>query len=440
MDHTYYHKDTRELWIYGLDGDDVFEVNGKDSDLIYVRVIGGKGHDTFKINEGRRVKFYDYKVAPPTVTNNNDGSLIFTNIYEINTYDYRKTINSSKRFGPAFGYNPDDGFRLGAQFIYTVNSFKRNPFSKQHIITAGYYFDTASFDVDYEGEFANSIGDLNLNIGARITSPNYSVNYFGYGNETENAQHTEGYKYNRIELQTIMAKAGLVRNSKFGSVFTFQGKFEAITLNKTNNDLYLDKNKGSVQIDETKYFGTVEGIYNYRSYDNPLAPARGMAFDLNMGFTDNVNDVDRVFGFLKSRVVFYNAITKDEKLVLKTDARAQFNFGNLFEFYQGVQLGSKTGLRGFREERFTGKSLLAGSADIRYSFNQLNIQLFPIQLGIYGGVDVGRVYTPNEDSQRWYNSRGGGLWINSQGGLGATFSVFNSKEGNRYIFGLGFNF
>lgn len=436
--HTYYHKDTNELWIYGLDGDDVFEVNGKDSDLIYIRVIGGNGLDVFKINEGRRVKFYDSDTNPSIVAKNEGGSLIFTDIYDLNTYDYRKQIDDSKRVAPAFGYNPDDGFRLGLQFIYTVNSFKRNPFSKRHNLTAGYYFDTSSFDINYEGEFANSIGDSNLKIGTRITSPNYTVNYFGYGNQTENGRSENGYDFNRIELQTISARAGLVRNSSFGSVFTLQTRFEAITLNNTMNNLYQDK--GSVTLDDTNYFGTVEGIYNYRSYDNPSNPARGMLFDLSLGITDNLVDVDNIFGVLASRIVFYNALTKNEKLVLKTNIQTQINFGDRFQFYHGAQLGANNGLRGYREERFTGKSFLVGSVDVRYNFDQFLIELFPVQIGIYGGADLGRVWIQTEDSQKWHNSQGGGFWINGQGGLGTTFSVFSSKEGMRYAFGIGFTF
>jgi len=171
-----------------------------------------------------------------------------------------------------------------------------------------------------------------------------------------------------------------------------------------------------------------------------LNPARAMVFDLNVGLTDNLMDVDRIFGYLKSRVIFYNALTKDEKLVLKTNVQGQFNFGKLFEFYQGVQLGGNNGLRGFREERFTGKSSLVGSADIRYSLKQFNIRLIPVQIGFYGGLDLGRVWIPSRESEQWHDSRGGGLWINSQGGLNTTLSVFNSEEGTRLNFGVGFNF
>ncbi len=438
--HTYYHIDTNELWIYGLDGNDVFEINGNenDSDLIYLRVIGGSGKDVYNIKKGRRVKFYDADSHPSRIEKNKGGSFLFTDIYDLNTYDYRKQIDDFKRVAPAFGYNPDDGFRLGLQFIYTLNGFKRNPFAKRHNITAGYYFDTSSFDIDYEGEFANSIGDLNLKIGALFTSPNYTVNYFGYGNQSENWQSEKGYDFNRIELQTISARVGLVRNSSFGSVFTLQTRFEALTLNNSITNLYKDK--GSVKLDDTNYFGTIEGIYNYRSYDNPLNPARGMLFDLSLGITEDLQDVDNVFGVLASRIVFYNALIKNEKLVLKTNAQTQINFGNKFQFYQGAQLGANNGLRGYREERFTGKSFLVGSADIRYSFDQFLIGLFPVQIGIYGGADLGRVWVPHENSKKWHNSVGGGLWINGQGGLGVNFSAFSSKEEMRYSFGVGFTF
>ncbi|PKA84372.1 outer membrane protein assembly factor BamA [Ulvibacter sp. MAR_2010_11] len=435
---TYNHSETRELWIYGLAGNDVIEVNGTDDDLIYVRVIGGQGNDIFKINEGRRVKVYDYESKPSTVEINNKGSLIFSDLYELNTYDYRKQIDDDKRVGPAFGYNPDDGFRLGVQLIYTINSFKRNPFSKRHALTAGYYFDTSSFDLDYSGEFANSIGDLNLSIGARITSPNYVVNYFGYGNETGNPQNELGYEYNRLGLQTISANIGLLRNSSFGSFFKVQTKFDAITVNSSQNNLFQDF--GKVIIDETNYFGTLEGVYSYRSFDNPLSPSRGMIFDLKLGVTDNLSDFSRVFGYLKSNISFYNALIKNEKLVLKTTVNSAFNFGNSFEFYQSVHAGANTGLRGYRERRFSGKSALVGSADIRYAFDEFRIELFPIQIGLYAGADLGKVWVPNQDSEKWHNSFGGGLWMNGQGGLGGTFSAFNSIEGMRYSFGLGFTF
>lgn len=438
VNRTFDHANTREVWIYGLGGNDVVKTSGEDSDLIYMRFIGGKGTDSFDISEGRRIKFYDHKSRPSKVIQNDGGSLVFSDLYDLNTYDYRKQLEVTKRVAPGFGYNPDDGVKVGLEFIYTVNSFKRNPFSKRHILGAAYYFETSSFDIDYSGEFANTIGDLNLSVGARITSPNYTVNYFGFGNESRNAEATLGYDYNRIELQKNSINVGLLRNSSFGSIFRLQTRFEAIRLNESFNDLYLDK--GTTQLENTQYFGSLEAVYSYRSFDNPSNPSRAMLFDLTVGATENISDVDQYFGYIRSRIGFYNALITSEKLVLKTNIQTKFNIGNRFEFYQGAILGGNSGLRGFREERFVGRSSLVGSADVRYSFNEFKIELFPLQIGIYTGGDLGRVWTPIEDSEQWHTSYGGGLWANGPGGVGGTFSLFNSVEGTRFTFGIGLTF
>jgi outer membrane protein assembly factor BamA len=236
----------------------------------------------------------------------------------------------------------------------------------------------------------------------------------------------------------MAANVGLLRNSNFGSFFKLQTRFDGYEVNDSpTNITYVSDiyRKG-----ETNYYGTIEGIYNYRSYDDVRNPTIGMMFDLNVGATDNLRDTDAVFGFIKTRLGFYNSLVKNRKLVLKTNVRYQFNIGQRFQFYQAATLGGDNGLRGFREQRFSGKSFLVGSADLRYSLPSFKIGLIPIQTGIYGGADLGRVWIREGRSKKWHNSFGGGLWINGSGGLNANASLFDSSEGTRFVFGLGFDF
>ena len=438
IDRTFSKKDTKEIWIYGLGGKDRFVVDGKGDNLIYLRLIGGRNEDIFSLKEGRRVKVYDHESMPNTVEEKKGGSLRFTDVYNLNTYDYRKQIDRSQTLVSAIGYNPDDGFRAALQYAYRVDNFQRNPFSQKHIVNFAYFTDINSFELSYSGEFANIKDDLNLSFGARLTSPNYSINFFGFGNDTKNWQEEKGYDFNRVEVQHISGNIGLLRNSNFGSFFKLQTTFDAYEVSNNPSSFISEvdaRNKG-----ETNYFGTVEGIYNYRSFDDPLNPTIGMLFDLNLGVTDNLEDLDDVFGFLKTRLGFYNTLIKNRKLVLKTNISYQLNIGDRYQFYQAANLGGDNGLRGYREQRFTGKSFMVGSADLRYSFPQFKIGLLPFQIGIYGGADLGRVWLPNEDSNKWHNSRGGGFWINGSGGLNANLSLFNSTEGTRLSFGLGFDF
>ena len=51
---------------------------------------------------------------------------------------------------------------------------------------------------------------------------------------------------------------------------------------------------------------------------------------------ENFEEMERVFGFLHTRLGFYNSLTSNEKLVLRTNVQGQFNFGNRFDFYQAV--------------------------------------------------------------------------------------------------------
>ena len=439
VDRIYNRQETDEIWVYGLDGNDVIVVDGPaTNNTIQLRVIGGQENDTYRILNGNNLKVYDHESKPDTIEINNGANIRETDVYTLNTYDYRKQIVSSSSFNAAAGYNPDDGLKAGLQYVFVKNGFQRNPFSIKHTVTGGYYSATSSFDLEYEGELANIKNALNLSFGARVTSPNYTVNFFGFGNETVYDHENTSFDANRVELQTVAVNAGLLKNSSFGSFYKLQTSFSAVTVQSD-----LATVPGFVLTDipsETTYFGTARFVYNYRSFDIPRNPSRGMMFDLNLGGTTNMEEPERIFGFLNTRLGFYNALSRNKKFVLKTNVQAQFNFADNYEFYQAVTLGGENGLRSFREERFSGSSALVGSADFRYSFNEFKIGLIPLQIGIYTGADLGKVWHDSVSSEKWHNSYGGGLWINGSGGLTGSASAFRGAEGTRYVFGLGFLF
>ncbi len=435
--------DTKELWIYGLDGNDTFILkNANENDtkgrLVFIRLIGGHGNDVFDIKEGKRTKVYDHDSLENTVLQKDDANFRMTDIYAFNTYDYRKQIDKTNDLSGAMSYNPDDGIKTGLQYYFQKDGFQRNPFSFRHTFNGAYYGDTHSFDFKYSGEYANIRDAKNINYSLYVTSPNYIENYFGYGNETNNTQDQEGYDANRVKIQKINASVGLLKNSPFGSFFKTQLSFK--TYKVTGDFSFSLPTTSEFEIDDTSFFGSYEGIYSYRSFDDATNPTLGMLFDFNPGITTNIKDIGRTFGYLNTRLGFYNSLTTNSKLVLKTNVSGQFNFGNRFEFYQGVKLGGATGLRAFREERFTGKSALVGNADLRYSFDAFNVGLIPLQIGIFGGADLGRVWIPSRLSEKWHNGYGGGLWINGPGGLHGNFNAFTTTESTRVTFGLGFKF
>ena len=63
----------------------------------------------------------------------------------------------------------------------------------------------------------------------------------------------------------------------------------------------------------------------------------------------------------------------------------------------------------------------------------------PVQIGVFGGYDLGRVWIPNDTSDVWHNSYGGGVWINAADLLSGTVNVFTSDEGVQFSFKVAFS-
>ncbi len=432
---------TKELWIYGLDDKDIFEVTGKANNLIFTRLIGGQENDTYIISAGRRVKVYDHQSKNNTVKEKKGGTLRFTDIYKLNLFDFQKNITISSTIAPAIGFNPDDGVSLGLSYVRTTKGFQRNPYSQQHRFKGGYFFATSGFSLQYDGEFANIMNDWNLHIGGQVTSQNFTTNFFGFGNETVNLDDDLDFDYNRVKTSIYMAKAGILKRGNFGSDFGIRTIFEAIEIEDTPNRFITDEvPSGTDGFYDRRVFGALEVEYNYASFDDKLTPSRGMTFRFNMGGKTEFEDTKFTYGYINTDLGFYNAISKNRKLVLKTDARLQVRIGDDLLFYQAANIGGRNGLRGYRTERFTGQNSFVGSADLRYSFNKMRTSFLPLQFGIFGGFDVGRVWLDGDFSERWHNDYGGGFWVTAAESVSGTFNLFNSPEGLRFSFGFGLNF
>ena len=162
-----------------------------------------------------------------------------------------------------------------------------------------------------------------------------------------------------------------------------------------------------------------------------------MSFSLKSGIKTNLDETTRTFGYVVPSLQFFNALINNRKLVLHTKAQGHFNIGNSFEFYQAANLGADTGLRGFREQRYSGESALVFGTDLRYSLLKFKTGLLPLKLGMFGGFDFGRVWVAGENSNNWHTDFGGGILISAVDAITGQLSAFKSDEGLRIAFGFG---
>ena len=438
--HAYNKKQTKELWIYGLDDDDVFDVKGSGGNPIELRLIGGQNNDSYTVESGRKVNIYDFKTKKNTYDTDSKTALKLTDDYETNSYNPAKPQYNVFTAYPVIGFNPDDGVKLGAVAGYTVNNFNRRPYSQKHTVKANYFFATNGFELAYRGNFMNVASKWNIGLEARFTSPNFSINYFGLGNETKNFDDGLGMDYNRVKLQIFRVAPSLFREGKNGSYMELKMPFETIEVDGTNNRFVNQPGAIADYLFEHRQYGGIEGTYSFENYDNKSLPALGMRFYASGGWKASLDIFERNFAHSETGVTFYQKVSRDERLVFATTVKGKFIFNDNYEFYQGATLGGDADLRGYRRERFTGRSAFYQSSDLRFTLGRWKSSFIPFTYGLLGGYDYGRIWLSGENSDKWHQSAGGGFWLNGADAFTARVTYFQGSDGGRVAFGVSVGF
>lgn len=430
---------TKEIWIYGLDDDDTFEVNGENN-KIKIRIIGGQNNDNYIVSNGKKVVIYDHKSKKNDVSKAKSARVKLDDSYEVNTYDFKKVKKYQNQFIPVLGANPDDGFKIGFNNTFTSYGFERNPFTSQHQLKAAYYFATSGYEVNYRFEIANLTKNVNLELNAAIQSPNFTINFFGHGNETLNFDDDFELNYNRVKVRSFNFNPKLKWANKSGASLSLGASYDNIEVHKSPNRFVENNPELPIYVfDEVQFLGT-HLSFNFENYDNKAYPTMGMKTEISVGQKTNLDNTKRNFSYIIPEVSFNHKIDGEGRWVFATKFKSHINFGNEFEFYQAASIGGMDGLRGFRNQRFTGNQSYYQNSDLRYSFSSMKTKLIPIRIGMYTGFDYGRIWLDSEDSKKWHNSYGGGFFINGAELLSANLGLFNSSDGIRVAFSVGFQF
>lgn len=432
----YSKKATKEIWIYGLDDEDVFKITGSKKGVITLRIIGGQNNDKYTIESGKKVTVYDYKTKQNTFTKSN-GKIKLTNNYETNTYNHKKIKYSQNQLIPSVGSNPDDGVKIGIKNIFSVNGFERNPFSQLHTLNACYYFANKGFDFEYDAEFANIFNNWNFLVETKFTSSNYSINHFGFGNETENFEDEFGEDYHRVRFSTYAIAPTLKWKGRFSATIKLGATFESNEVEGTENRFI---NTLDYTLDNRKNFAGLSVSYNYENYDNIAFPTLGMNFSLVSGWKTNVKNTEENHAFITPSLAINYKLNSKGSIVLASKLKSNIIIGTDFEFYNAANIGGLDGLRGYRNERFTGNKSFYQNSDLRFTLREVKTELVPLQIGLFTGFDYGRVWLKNEKSNDWKTSYGGGFWLVAADLVNFNFTIFNSKDGAYFNLGLGFGF
>jgi hypothetical protein len=433
---------TKNIWIYGLDDEDIFDLQGNKKSAIRIKLIGGLNHDNYSIANGKNISIIDFKTKKNTFDTDSRTKKLLTDDYETNYYNYQKPKYNAFSGFPTIGYNPDDGVKMGISTNYTVNHFKLNPYTLKHTFNANYYFATDGFELDYHLDVPKMIGKWNFGFYSQFTSPNFAINYFGYGNNTVNTDEINGMNYNRVHISKLKFAPKIEKIGRLGSSISFQVAYENFDVDKTADRFIAIPNIVNSSVFKNQQFAGATAQYSYENYDNPSLPTMGMGFMIAANWKTNLNDSKQNFPTLESKINFNHKIDSQGKIVFATLLKGKAILNDNFEFYQGATLGGDYDLRGFRNQRFLGNQSFFQSSDIRFAIGKIKSSIIPMSYGFFGGYDYGRVWLNGESSNKWHQAAGGGLWLNGLNVVTARLTYFKGTADDeaRIAFGLGFGF
>ena len=443
---TFTKDETKEIWIYGLDGKDTFNVTGEGDDFIKIKVIGGKKNDTYNFENTKKVKIYDYKGKDNTIINSRSKKWLVDD-YEINNYDYKKTKHRTNQIIPLIGANPDDGFQIGVTNNFTTYGIQRNPFTTKHSVSASYYTGNSGYDLSYKGEFSNIFHNWNFAVEGKYTSPNFAQNFFGFGNDTQYNSDEVEIDFNRVSIREWSAAISLVWRGRDGGSFYFKPLIESFEVDTEELDRFVNlalSSDNSV-FEEQTYVGA-EVNYSFKNKDDGSFPTMGLDLGITAGYKTNVTgdingvDIDNNFGYVKPYIAIDHRLNRSASLVLATKIGGEAILGDDFELYHAAQLGGGDNLRGFRKERFLGKYSVFHTTDLRLSLGKFKSTFIPLKYGVTGGFDYGRVWLDDDNSDKWHNNVGGSFWISGLDTFTANLGYYGSSDGGRIAFVLGFAF
>ena len=141
-----------------------------------------------------------------------------------------------------------------------------------------------------------------------------------------------------------------------------------------------------------------------------MIPTRGLWLDMGLRPLFGLNKLSG--NLLQARVDMriFMSLADHSRLVLATRLGWSKNYGD-YEFPQAMYLGGTENLRGYRKQRFAGRSMLFNNTELRVRLFDFNTYLFPGSFGVLAFNDVGRVWADGEDSIDWHVGYGGGIWI-----------------------------
>lgn len=407
----YYHRtfepgETDEIRVFLREGSDRARVRG-DGPGPLVRVISGEDPDTLMDQSSSRwVRFYD------------DDRFITPNGERVDARPYvppdsNPDIPQYVDWGgsltprPEVHHSSHSGLSLGVELRRSSYAFRSHPYAGRYTVSADYSFRRSALRVRGGARWHRENSPVYYGVNGMISGLE-GGRFFGFGNATTysgtsdqfivrrrayevspyvgfglesptrlwvmlRARHTVtdmADPFNRLSAITVLQPAGVQGAGKLGPAIRFEHDTRDTDMAPTSG-----------------VYARVDADYNPVTWENGEGP----------------------FGAVEGMVATYLSPPGTDRATLALRVGGRQLWGE-FPYFESAFIGGNRSLRGYSSGRFAGDRAVYGTAEARLKLLD-NRWILPMEIGLLGLADAGRVWYRGESEGAWHEDFGAGIWI-----------------------------
>jgi hypothetical protein len=421
---TFVDSQTREVRVYGINGEDVYSVNGSGS--IKVRIIGGYGKDSI-IESGSMIHIYDDHNNVFKTTN---AKLHLSPDSAIHAFKYEANSPDRKGFSPILFYNNNDRLYVGIGYGFTNHKWRREPFATRQSLSLNYSISQKAISTTYSALFPNIFKSWNFSLYANYDAVRWT-NFFGLGNET--LLTTDDKNYFRMRTREWLTTAG-IKNAFGKSTVSISAFFQSVKI-KNDTGRYVAKIFSLADLDafENNSYAGLQFNYTFLHLNDSVVPTRGITFSGNASYFSNITQkefLQRYYG----KVQFYIPLGNKFSLAIRAGGATTLckpEILNSAEFYEHSVIGGPENLRGYNRERIWGKTSFHNNNELRFITN-IRTHIINAKAGLLVFFDDGKVWMPGQNSNSLHTAYGTGILIAPFNKVCGTITYGISNESNLF--------
>jgi hypothetical protein len=446
-------KETQEIHLYLLGGNDRVVSSGPRKGGIHVHVLGGAGNDTIDDSQSGGLDVEDGR--GDTVVRRGPGTKVSESEWTNPAPEKDRPWLEPRNYGhwtvpmAQVYWEPNQAFMLGGGVTRTAWGFRKYPWANMQAFTLLYSTGYNNVRASYGGQWRLSdtalVGSVNLRF-----SGIENRNFYGFGNESPDVPEKTLHQTETNEYSVFPAL-----RYRPSSAFDLHVGPEAKVVQTKGGDslVELDQVYGSGNFGEVGLRAGLEydsrgrsvGMTEMRGMAAPDAtaatmarPVTGVRLLAEGFFVPKAWDATESFGGVEGSLSGYFG---NQRMAFATRVGGRALWGAYPWFESASISGEHHDVRGYYEGRYRGDQSLYGNAEFRYWLGKRKGAVLPLRWGLTTFVESGRVWYADESSKKWHTGYGLGLMLQLIGTpMALSGSMANGTEGIRFYVGGGYSF